>query len=69
MKDLDYDRHADRWLLNGHKLHCGEVFEVQVAGYWILVQVEYQDPAGWVLYADSVRILPSRSLPARRKEE
>ena len=64
---LAYDRESDRWTLRSVDLHCGDCLEVRIAGHWLPVRVEYQDPAGWVLLADEdrVRILPSRLLPAR----
>ena len=65
---LTYDRDSERWCLDGQDLHCGDGFEVRVAGRWLAVRVEWQDRHGWVLFADGdvVRLLPSRSLPARR---
>ena len=64
---LRYDRETDRWTLRGRDLHCGDGLEVRVAGHWLPVRIEYGDRHGWVLLADSdtVRILPSRLLPAR----
>jgi hypothetical protein len=64
---LAYDRESQRWCLGGVDLHCGDGFEVRVAGHWLPVRVEHEDLAGWVLLADGdrVRLLPSRSLPAR----
>ena len=65
---LTYDRQSERWCLDGQGLHCGDGFDVRVAGRWLPVRVEWQDRHGWVLYADedAARILPRRSLPARR---
>ena len=65
---LTYDRDSERWCLDGQDLHCGDELEVRVAGRWLAVRVESQDRHGWVLFADGdvVRLLPSRSLPARR---
>ena len=64
---LRYDRDSDRWCLCGQSLHCGDGLEVQVAGRWLPVRIEYTDRHGWVLLADDdrCRILPSTCLPAR----
>lgn len=64
---LTYDRERERWALDNVELHCGDGLQVCVGGHWLPVRVEYQDRIGWLLYADddAVRILPSRSLPAR----
>ena len=64
---LTYDRSSDRWLLDGIDLHCGDGLEVLIARHWLPVRVEHEDRHGWVLLAesDTVRILPSRLLPAR----
>lgn len=63
---LTYDRSSDRWQLAGTDLHCGDGFEVRVAGRWLPVRIEYGDRIGWVLYvADGVRLLPSGIMPAR----
>ena len=65
-RGLQYDREIRPWCLDGRDLHCGDGLEVRVAGHWLPVRIEY-DRHGWVLLADSdtVRILPSRLLPAR----
>lgn len=64
---LHYDRNADRWMLVGRTLHCGDGLDVQVGGRWLPVRVEHDDRHGWVLYADDdrCRILPSHVLTAR----
>ncbi len=64
---LAYDREADRWTLRSVDLHCGDGLEVRIVDRWVPCRVEHEDRHGWVLLADSdtVRILPSRLLPAR----
>ncbi len=63
---LAYDRETDRWTLAGRSLHCSDGLEIQVAGRWLSVRLEYDGKHGWILYADtSTRILPSRHMPAR----
>jgi len=64
---LTFDRQSDRWRLDGRPLHCGDGLEIRVGGCWLPVRVEWEDRAGWVLLADddTVRILPTRRLPAR----
>lgn len=64
---LTYDRETDRWTLGDWSLHCGDGLEVKIGGHWLPVRVEHSDRHGWVFHADddAVRILPSRSLPAR----
>jgi len=62
-----YDREIDRWILAGRDLHCGDGLEVRVGWCWVPVRMERDTRHGWLLYADddTVRILPSRRLPAR----
>jgi len=37
-----YKASSGRWCLNGLDLTCGDVIEVNIAGYWIKVIIEHE---------------------------
>lgn len=66
--ELRFDQGVTRFCLDDWELHCGDVLQVQVAGMWLPVRIEYghDHPKGWYLVTeDHTVILPHGGMKAR----
>lgn len=65
-KHLWFNRHSDRYVLEGQELHCGDCFQVRINGNWIDVRIELAGKDHWFLVGLDNTSVTLNGLEARR---